>query len=131
MEHVRIVRSTPAWAAFACSMLEGCAVDGYTWEQASRIEQSLIRVTEVADVGPICARYVKDRYVRACAVQRLDYCEIIVPPNSPGLVAHEAAHCLGYKHPGGHDITQWARGRRYAGDGEPSASAADSPMNLR
>lgn len=131
MEQARILRLTPAWAALACAMVGGCAVDGYTWEQGSRIEQSLIRVTEVADVGPICARYVKDTNVLACSVQHLDYCEIIVPPNSPGLVAHEAAHCLGYKHPGGHDITLWARGRPNASDREHSASAAESPPHLR
>lgn len=110
-----------------CSAVSGCAVEGYTWEQAGRVEQMTIRLTEVADVGPICYKYLPGQTVMACSVMRADYCEIIVPPNSPGLVAHEAAHCLGFKHPGGQDITASVRNRLPPHDLETSASAAERP----
>jgi hypothetical protein len=94
--------------------LSGCAIDGYSWEQAGRVDEVVIRLTEVADAGPVCARYLPGETVLACSVDRGDYCEIIVPHNSPALVAHEAAHCLGYKHPGGQDVTASLRERMRA-----------------
>jgi hypothetical protein len=101
MARNRLITAAWACAAAACLTVSGCAVDGYTWEQEGRVDQVVIKMTEVADVRPICARYLPGQDVMACSVQRVDYCEIIVPPNSPALVAHEAAHCLGYRHPGG------------------------------
>lgn len=86
----------------------GCAIDGYTWERATEVQQVTIRLTEVADVAPLCARYLPGQRVMACAVMHVGYCEIIVPPNAPALVAHEAAHCLGFMHPGDHNATRGA-----------------------
>jgi hypothetical protein len=100
--------------AVSCLALSGCAIDGYSWEQAGRVDEVVIRLTEVADAGPVCARYLPGETVLACSVDRGDYCEIIVPHNSPALVAHEAAHCLGYKHPGGQDVTASLRERSRA-----------------
>lgn len=113
-----------ACVGVSCFALSGCAVDGYTWEQAGRVDQVVIKMTEVADVGPLCARYLPGQPVMACAVQHLDYCEIIVPPNSPALVAHEAAHCLGYMHPGQHNILTAARKQGPPGAAQRNASAS-------
>lgn len=63
------------------------------------VQQVTIKMTEVQDVAPLCAPYLPGVKVMACAVWRVGYCEIIVPPNAPALVAHEAAHCLGFMHP--------------------------------
>jgi hypothetical protein len=113
-------------------------VDGYTWEQAGRVDEVVIRMTEVADVGPLCAKVLPGETVLACSVDRGDYCEIIVPHNSPALVAHEAAHCLGYKHPGGQDVTASLRERKRAAAmrhartaaAETNASAGEPPRLL-
>jgi hypothetical protein len=99
------------------------------------VDEVVIRMTEIADVGPLCARYLPGETVLACSVDRGDYCEIIVPHNSPALVAHEAAHCLGYKHPGGQDVTASLRERMRAAAArnahtaaaQTDASAGESP----
>jgi hypothetical protein len=93
-------RTALAAALCAFASLSGCAIDGYTWQETRAVSQVRIHKIEVADVGPICAKYLPGEPVLACAVMKKDYCEIIVPPNSPALVAHEAVHCLGYIHPG-------------------------------
>lgn len=92
----------------AITLLPACAIDGYEWERTAEVEQVTIRMTEVADVAPLCARYLPGQKVMACAVMRVGYCEIIVPPNAPALVAHEAAHCLGFMHPGDRSVTSGA-----------------------
>lgn len=99
-------------ALFAIPLLPACAIDGYDWERTAEVQQVTIKMTEVADVSPVCARYLPGQTVMACAVMRVDHCEIIVPPNAPALVAHEAAHCLGFMHPGEHSVTSGALRRR-------------------
>jgi hypothetical protein len=104
-------------------------MDGYSWVQAGQVDQVVIKMTEVADVSALCGRYLPGQKVLACAVQHLDYCEIIVPPNSPALVAHEAAHCLGYMHPGERNILTASRRWKPTEAGEQSAGAAEWDPN--
>ena len=113
------------WAGIvaSCAAVSGCAVDGYSWEEGGPVAEVTIKTTQVADVNSICSKYFPGQTVFACSVMHRDYCEIVVPPNSPGLVAHEAIHCLGYKHPGGQDITASLRNRLREQDGERSAAA--------
>lgn len=98
------------WLVFP--LLPACAIDGYEWERTAEVQQVTIKMTEVADVSPLCSRYLPGQKVMACAVMKVGYCEIIVPPNSPALVAHEAAHCLGFMHPGDRTVTSGASRRR-------------------
>jgi hypothetical protein len=123
-------RSTAAIAALASLLMSACAVDpidGYVWEQGAHVKRAVIKVTEVADVGPYCAQYFPGRTTLACSVQHADYCEIFVPPKSPGYIAHEAAHCLGYMHPNEADISVWGRAKRYAKD-EHAVGAAEEKV---
>lgn len=109
MRHTRLRR---CGLLLALPLLPACAIDGYEWERTAEVQQVTIKMTEVADVAPLCSRYLPGQTVMACAVMRVGYCEIIVPPNAPALVAHEAAHCLGFMHPGDRAVTSGASRRR-------------------
>lgn len=120
-------RLTWAYAALGSLAASGCvSMDAYTWEQAGKVDEVVIRMTEVADPTSVCAQYLPGQKVLACAVQHAEYCEIIVPPNSPSLVAHEAAHCLGYMHKGESNILTASRRWREKQALQQSASAVES-----
>lgn len=91
-----------ALALVACIALSGCVafpVEGYTWSRARAVSLVAIHVFETTEAARECARVDAPRGSIACAYELPggDWA-LIVPPDSPGLLAHEALHALGWNH---------------------------------
>ena len=51
MRHTRLRR---CGLLLALPLLPACAIDGYEWERTAEVQQVTIKMTEVADVAPLC-----------------------------------------------------------------------------
>jgi len=87
---------TLRWSLLAF-LLAGCA--SYEWYKERDVisPKSITIVTTLA--SEFCSAFL-DQQAAACAVwlNKVERCIIVVPPNSPSLLAHEEKHCAGYNH---------------------------------
>jgi hypothetical protein len=72
-------------------LLSSChAYDGFDWRKERDVQT--VTITKIESTEACRANE------SACARVWPDRCTIYVPPNSPALIGHEAAHCFGYGH---------------------------------
>ena len=88
-------------AALLLLALTGCVhvYDGFDWREVKKIETVKITKVERDDAAEYCSKlYGKPTLACVDPGTSWESCKIVVPPNSPPAIGHEAVHCFGYVH---------------------------------
>lgn len=89
------------FAFLVCFLLSGCihVYDGFDWREVKKVDTVTITKLERQDAAEYCSKLYGTPTL-ACVDPGMswDRCRIVVPPNMPPAIGHEAVHCFGYVH---------------------------------